>query len=245
MNKYPHLGGIISRDSQMLAAVIFIYVVIIVSVILIVQALAAQRRKKMAAYAQTQGWSFSPAKDKKMEKRYPAFKCLRRGHSRYAYNIMRGQRDESAVTAFDYHYVTGHGKNRRTHNFSTLIIRSPVLLKPLYIRPEHIFDKMSDFFGFNDIDFESAEFSRKFYVKAEEKRWAYDIIHQRMMEFLMESPKFHIQFDPDNIMVYRNKRFQEPDFDAAFSLIHGILNRMPDYVRQQQMESVQTDNKPK
>ena len=228
----------------MKAAIIFLYAVIIVSVILIIHALAIQRRKKIAAYAQTQGWSFSPDKDKKMEKHYAAFKCLRRGHSRYALNIMHGRRNGRDVTAFDYHYVTGHGKNRRVHHFSTLILKSPLRLKPLYLRPENIFDKMTDFFGFNDIDFESAEFSRKFYVKAEEKRWAYDIIHPRMMEFLMESPKFHIQFDSAHIMARRSKRFNEQDFDDAFVLIQGILSRIPDYLRQQQGEAVKTNHKP-
>ena len=228
----------------MRAAVILLYAVIIIAVIFIVHALAIQRRKKIAAYAQTQGWSFSPDKDKKMEKCYAAFKCLRRGHSRYALNIMRGRRDGRNITAFDYHYVTGHGKNRRVHHFSALICKSPLLLKPLYLRPENIFDKMTEFFGFNDIDFESAEFSRKFYVKAKEKRWAYDIIHPRMMEFLMESPKFHIQFDSAHIMARRNKRFNEQDFDDAFRLIQGILGQMPDYVKQQQLEAGETKLKP-
>ena len=107
---------------------------------------------------------------------------------------MKGERDGRDVTAFDYHYVTGHGKSRKVHNFSALIIQSPLPLKPLFLRPENIFDKVTDFFGYDDIDFESAEFSRQFYVKAPEKRWAYDILHQRMMEYLLENPKFHFQF---------------------------------------------------
>jgi len=134
-------------------------------ILLFVHMFSLERRKKMAAYAKSKGLHFSPDKEKKIDTRYSAFKCLRRGHSRYAYNIMRGKLDGRDLTAFDYHYVTGHGKSRRVHNFSALIIRSPLLLKPLYLRPENIFDKVTDFFGFDDIDFESAEFSRKFYVK--------------------------------------------------------------------------------
>ena len=192
-----------------------------------------ERRRKMAAYAQAQGWHFTPDKDKGMSDRHPAFKCLRRGHSRYAYNIMHGSRDGRDVTAFDYHYVTGHGKNRRVHNFSALVIQSPLALKPLYIRPENIFDRVTDFFGMDDIDFESAEFSRRFFVKAPEKRWAYHVVHQQMMAYLLESPSYHIQFDSGNIMAWRNKRFGEQGFDAAFALIQGILERLPEYVKKQ------------
>lgn len=221
-------------------AEILIVVFIAAAVFFIFQTLAIQRRKKMAAYAKSRGLQFSPQKDKGLQNRYPSFKCLRRGHSRYAFNIMSGVRDKRHVTAFDYHYVTGHGKSRSTHRFSALIIQSPLPLKSLLIRPEHIFDKMSDFFGFNDIDFESAEFSRKFYVKAENRRWAYDVIHQRMIEYLLEAPKFSLQFDSKNIITWRNRRFSEQDFDDAFILIEEILDRLPNYVKKQQLGNGKT-----
>lgn len=213
--------------------IIFLAIGIAGAVIVFSILFSMERRKKMAAYAESQGWHFTPDKDKGMSDRYPSFKCLRRGHSRWAYNIMRGDRDGRDVTAFDYHYVTGHGKNRQVHNFSALVLQSPLTLKPLYIRPENVFDKVSDFFGKDDIDFESAEFSRKFFVKAPEKRWAYHVIHQQMMEYLLEAPSFHIQFDSRDVMVWRNRRFREQDFDEAFTLIQGMLERLPEYVKKQ------------
>ncbi len=227
----------------MKVVIIFFYLGIVAIVILIFHTLAVQRRKKIKAYAKSQGWTFSPDKDKKMLDRYPQFKCLRRGHSRYAYNIMRGNRDGRDITAFDYHYVTGHGKSRRVHNFSAFVIQSPLPLKSLYLRPENIFDRVTDFFGYDDIDFESAEFSRQFFVKARDKRWAYDILHQRMIEYLLEAPKFHIQFDAREIMTWRNKRFSKQDFDDAFTLIQGTLSRLPEYVIKQQLENEQTARK--
>ncbi len=149
---------------------VLFFVALVGIIVLFAHMFSLERRKKIAAYAKSKGLHFAPDKDKKIDSRYSSFKCLRRGHSRYAYNIMRGKRDGRDLTAFDYHYVTGHGKSRRVHNFSALTIRSPLPLKPLYLRPENIFDKVTDFFGFDDIDFESAEFSRKFYVKSPEKR---------------------------------------------------------------------------
>jgi hypothetical protein len=216
---------------------IFFAILIVAVVIFLAHTFTMQRRKKLAAFARSKGWAFSHEKDKGMDNRYPAFKCLKRGHSRWAYNIIRGSHNSIKVTAFDYHYVIGHGKNRRVRNFSAIIVQTQLPLKPLYLRPEHIFDKVSDFFGFNDIDFESAEFSRKFYVKASEKRWAYDVIHQRMMGYLLESPRFNLQFDSRDIMAWRDRRFSENDFGDAFSLIQGILNRLPEYVKKQQMHT--------
>jgi hypothetical protein len=227
----------------MKATIIFIYIAIVAIVILVVHTLSVQRRKKLEAFAKSQGWSFSSSKDKKFFNQYPRFKCLRRGHSRYAYNLMQGSRDGRDITAFDYHYVTGHGKSRKVHNFSALVIQCLLTLKPLYLRPENIFDRVTDFFGYDDIDFESAEFSRQFFVKARDKRWAYDILHQRMIEYLLGAPKFHFQFDVRDIMVWRNERFSEKDFDDAFLLIQGMLSRLPEYVKKQQFENRRSPQK--
>jgi len=193
---------------------------------------AAERHKEMAAWATEKGLQFSPAKDRDLEDRHSHFKCLRRGHSRYANNIMRGELAGLNITAFDYRYVTGHGKNRRQHNISALIARSDLPLKPLSIRREHMFDKVTEFFGADDIDFESAEFSNKFYVKAQDKKWAYAVIHQGMMDYLLQAPKFSIQFDVNEIIVWRSRRFRPEDFETAAQLIRDMLDRLPDYLVQ-------------
>jgi hypothetical protein len=92
----------------------------------------------------------------------------------------------------DYHYVTTSrdkdGKTTtHTHHFSYLLVHLPFQQTPgLFIRPEGFFDKIKRAMGFDDIDFESAEFSKRFYVTSTDKRFAYDVIHPAMMEFLLD-----------------------------------------------------------
>ena len=95
----------------------------------------------------------------------------------------------------DYHYQTtsSNGKQTTTHHhyFSYCLIELPYASLPdLRIRREGIFDSLAGAFGFDDIDFESAEFSKRFHVKSSDKRFAYDVVHPAMMEFLLaeESP---------------------------------------------------------
>jgi hypothetical protein len=132
----------------------------------------------------------------------------------------------------DYNYTTGSGKSSNDHHISLIIVNSPIFLKPLLIRPENFLDKIAACVGFNDINFESAEFSKKFYVNSTDKKWAYDIIHPQMMEFLLASPVFSIQFDSLSVIVYRNCKFSPADFDAAVDLVNGIFERIPDYIIQ-------------
>ena len=54
------------------------------------------------------------------------------------------------------------------------------------LRREGLFDRMAGALGFDDIDFESVEFSRRFHVKSSDKRFAYDLIDAGMMQFLLQ-----------------------------------------------------------
>ena len=155
-----------------------------------------RRREELARLAQHLGWHFSPDRDSAHDDQYANFEIFRRGHSRYAYNTLTGEitveGQSCHVKMGDYHYkiTSGSGKNRntRTYNFSYVILHVPLQPFPnLLIRPEGLFDKLAGSFGFDDIDFESAEFSRQFYVTSSDKRFAYDILHPRMMEFLLET----------------------------------------------------------
>jgi len=113
-----------------------------------------------------------------MEERFPNFTCLQEGSNRYACNIMQGTDAGHGVCAFDYHYETysTDSKGNRTtyhYNFSVVIISTGLPLKPLSIRRETFFDKVGAFLGCEDINFESAEFSRAFFVKSPDRRWAF------------------------------------------------------------------------
>jgi len=195
---------------------------------------SSKRRKELTAWATSKGLRLAQGHHRNLDAAYPSFGCLHRGHSRRARNVMRGEWNGRELLAFDYTYVTGHGKNRSTHTFSAIILHSTLPLKPLSIRPENVFDKVTEFFGVDDIDFESAQFSREFHVKSPDKRWAYDVLHQRTMEFLLSKGKFSIEFDAQDAIVWKNRRFGAQLFEEAIEVIEGIYDRIPEYVVRQQ-----------
>jgi hypothetical protein len=142
---------------------------------------------------------------------------------------------------FDYHYETHStdSKGRRQthhHYFSAVIVNSKIPLKPLMIRPEGVFDKLKDFFGYNDIDFESAEFSKKFHVSAKDERWAYDVLHARAIEFLMGRTRYSIEFDRHHIIAWMGGRvFAAESFEDSANVVIGLLELLPDHVVQQKI----------
>ena len=191
---------------------------------------SAKRKKELATWATNAGLAFTPRSDRTFDDRYPRFGCLHRGHTRSAYNIATGSWNGRSLEAFDYRYVTGHGKNRSAHTFSAIILGSGLALKPLQIRSENAFDKLTEFFGADDIDFESDQFSREFHVKSPDKKWAYDVLHQRTMEFLLSKPKFSVEFDTEHVICWRNRRFDLQTREAAIGVVEGVLDRLPEYL---------------
>lgn len=199
---------------------------------------AARRRKELAEWGRSRGLRFTPGQDGSLEDRYPRFDCLQQGSNRYGYNFLEGDWSGRPFLGFDYHYETysTDSKGRRSthhHHFSAVILGSEIPLEPLFIRPEGFFDKVKEFLGFDDIDFESAEFSRRFYVKSPDKRWAYDVIHPRTMEFLLAMPRFTIQFDRRCAIALDSSTFATRRFEEAAEILRGIFDRLPDYLVEQ------------
>jgi hypothetical protein len=162
-----------------------------------------KRREALALLADQLGWQFDPSSDYGHDNTYGHFSMFRQGHSRRAYNSINGVLEIEGASwpikmgDYEYKVTTSNGKTTTTHtyHFSYLILHTPFTTAPdLLIRREGIFDAMKSLFGFDDIDFESAEFSRRFCVKSSDKRFAYDVIHTGMMEFLMREGTPTIEF---------------------------------------------------
>lgn len=228
----------------MMLLVIAAFVAIVIAAAIYSAKKARERREAMARWAAGHGWSFSPEKDRSMMDRYPELGQLRVGdQDRYAYNIVSGPVGDSGrdVLAFDYHYqtVSRDSKGRRrtsSHHFSAVIVRAEVPLRPLLIRSENLFDKLAGFLGFDDIDFESAEFSRRFHVSGPDRRWAFDVLHARTIEFLLEAPRQTLQMDHRHLMTWTGGRWEIDGFERSLALIGGVLDRLPEYVLRQQRE---------
>jgi hypothetical protein len=225
-----------------LDGIVFIamFLVIIAAVAIFGHMARVQRRKALSAWASSRSLSFDAGNFPGIDECHGEFELFRQGSNRYAYNLMQGAWNNRDALAFDYHYETySHSKRgRQTHHhyFSAVIIGSAIRLKPLLIRPEGFFDKVGEFIGFDDIDFESAEFSRAFFVKSPDRKWAYDVLHQRSMEFLLGQPRFTLQFGSNQVVISGGSTFSAQQFDSALDLGNGLLDRLPEFLLREQSE---------
>jgi len=199
-----------------------------------------KRREALAGLAGELGWRFAPERDSSHDDEYAHFEIFRRGHSRRAYNTMFGELEDGGrryfakAGDFVYKKTSGSGDNRRTttYRFSYLILHLPWPGVPdLLIRPEGLFDKLAGAFGFDDIDFESEEFSRKFHVKSPDRRFAYDVIHPRMMEYLLQSRPLAVDIERGRCCLSDGSRRWEPEqFKAQIAFLRRFFELWPEHL---------------
>lgn len=210
----------------------FLIGVLIVALIALKFRADAKRREELFAFAVRHGFEFYIEDAIGVKSLYGDFSLLSRGDSRKAYNIMSGPMGKWEIKAFDYRYSTGSGKSRQTHYLSAVVLDTDVRFSAITIRPENLFDRIAGAVGFDDIDFESHEFSRQFYVKSNDKKFAYDVIHPRMMEFLIANPEWSIEMLGRSIMICNGRTLRPEEFEKALSFADSFLGLFPDYLWQ-------------
>jgi hypothetical protein len=225
MNEHMKIFLILAGFALAIAAIVYSLVV------------AAKRRKALLAWCQANGLEFDPARSDHPGDAFPLVAVMQDGHGRYGENWCVGQWQGRPMRCFDYHYTTGSGKNQTSYSLSMMTVKSPSPLKGLTIRPEGFLDKVGDFFGAQEIHFESAEFNRRFHVKCEDRKWAYDALPPRALELLLSDPrKFHVQFDTGAVAIWDGSIWSPQQIAQAASVAVGLLDLMPQFAAREAME---------
>ena len=195
-----------------------------------------KRLEALSRLAAELGFVFEPDKDTtRRGGRYDQIDLLTKGSNRFTQNHLVGQVEGRQVIACDFHdetYSNNHKGHRQTHHhyFGIVFIEIPLRMSQVCIRGENILDKLAGALGFEDIDFESAEFSRRFHVSAKERKFAYDLIHPRAMEYLLDHDSYSWEFDGTVIALYQSSRFKPEAIQSAIQTAIGFIPLIPEYV---------------
>jgi hypothetical protein len=210
---------------------IVVGIIVIIAVLGVLSYIGARKRREaMAAVAAKLGLRFAPAKNRNIARRYRFLDKLRKGSNRYAYNILSGSYQGHDLILFDYHYKTGSGKSTQHHYISFFILHLTASFPELVIGPEGVFSKIAQAIGYDDIDFESHEFSRKFCVRSQDKKFAYDVCNARMIEYLLSNSDLSIEIEDNTLAISFGSRLAPEDIEANLNRLITVRSRMPEYL---------------
>ncbi|MEM6883756.1 MAG: hypothetical protein AAF571_01900 [Verrucomicrobiota bacterium] len=197
-----------------------------------------KRREALTILAQSLGLSFSTEKDRTLAKELSFLDKTQAGSNRYCVNIMRGTYQSHEILAFEYHYEThstdSKGRRKTQHHWLSFVtLRLPRSFPELTIAPEGFFSKIAQAVGYDDIDFESAEFSRKYVVRSKDRKFAYDFLHARAIEFILQHPVQHLEIEYDRLAIAKTRRFKLENLQPRLEELIALRHLMPDYLLEQ------------
>ncbi|MEX2274962.1 MAG: hypothetical protein WEA10_05290 [Actinomycetota bacterium] len=176
-------------DTHVMEALVFVVIVLVVIAVAGVSFwLKQKRRQGFALMARQLGMSFSTA-DPIGVLGMP-FRLFRKGDGRGAENFVHGTWQGCHVALFDFWYYErssdSNGRSSKTYyRFQCVVTEIAAACSPVTIGPESVLSRIADGLGFDDLQFESEEFNRRFQVQSGDRKFAYDLVDARMMDWLL------------------------------------------------------------
>jgi hypothetical protein len=196
---------------------LLIAAVIVLMVAITVLSIRADRKRTegLRRAAEEMGFEFTHDPGEGMLGRYPGFHLFSQGRSRDVRNLLRGKAGGLEVSIFDYSYVTGSGKSRHTWRQTVLAFEfDDVNLPGFSLRPEQWFQKIGQWLGYQDIDFEShPKFSKKYLLRSGEREEdVRALFNDRVLEYYEEHPNVCTEGCGGRLVYYRaQQRIAPPD----------------------------------
>lgn len=191
-----------------------------------------QRRQGLQSFAQKHGFAYTAhAPPGLLGAGFPLF---HKGDGRGAENGITGKWKETEFSAADYWYYNeqesdaqGGGGGRTYHRFSVASTDIPAWLPDITICRESLVTALADRIGVKDIAFESEEFNRAFEIKAKDRKFAFELIDPRMMQWLLSCDRrFGFELHGRGILIY-SKRLKPTELLPLIGSLHQFAERIP------------------
>lgn len=184
------------------------------------------RRRELAALARRLRLHFNPDGDFERAKNYLFLRWLNRGGNQCLYNLYRGCYCQFPVVIFDYTFTAG----KSTYYWSAYVLEMSTNFPDLLISHETWEARIAEMLGKEHLTFESAEFSRVFRVRSAEKKFAFDICHPQMMEFLLANPDLTIEIRGSSLAILFETWLDPQKIEHDLSRLIAIRKFLPEYL---------------
>ncbi len=185
-----------------------------------------QRRRDLAVLAKKLKLRFNPNSDFELAKNYSFLRWLRRGGISYAYNVFYGYHLGFPVTVFDYTFAAG----QYNYYWSAFVLEMKTNFPDMIISHEKMESRFAEELGLSHITFESAEFSHAFRVRSADKKFAFDVCHPKVMEYLLANQDLTIEIRGAALAVLFEDWLRPEKVEAILSRLIEIRKLLPEYL---------------
>ncbi|HTN78919.1 MAG TPA: hypothetical protein VMK16_04520 [Acidimicrobiales bacterium] len=188
------------------------------------------RDRALVATAKRAGLEFSPSDP--FDCASPPFDLFRQGDGRGTQNVMWRASSPHPIRVFDYwwfdEYEDENGVKHRTYQRRTCALADVGWMWPqLSLQRENLVSKAASVLGARDIEFESEEFNRTFFVTCEDRKFANAFLDAQMIDLLAATKGlFEMEVHNRWILLY-SKRLKGNEMAPLYRLIETLVSRVP------------------
>lgn len=187
---------------------------------------------ELEAFAAERGWYYAE-RDEVVLERYAGGDPFGRGHSRKTRHVMEGQHRDRHLVAFEYRYTEGSGDDARTVKHMVLSLTTPGSRPTLEVSREGLGRKLLGLVGVHDLQLESEQFNETFLIRTEDDKFAYDVLHPRMMEWMLADQRaleLPFRFERNDLLSWTKGEMDLGRVLWMLDYLCDVLDRVPAFV---------------
>ncbi|HMK10971.1 MAG TPA: hypothetical protein VK461_05295 [Acidimicrobiales bacterium] len=188
------------------------------------------RYRALTASAKRAGLQFSPMDP--FDSASPPFDLFRKGDGRGTENVIWRDGSPHPIRVFDYwwfdEYEDENGVKHRTYQRRTCATAEVGWMWPqLSLQRENLVSKAASVLGARDIEFESEEFNRTFFVTCEDRKFANAFLDAQMID-LLAATKGLVEMEVHNKWILLHaKRLKGNELAPLYKLTETLVARIP------------------
>ena len=152
------------------------------------------------------------------------------GLPNHATDLLYGTYAGHEWTLFDYVFQLDDDDR----SFGVICAEVPCALPTLHLSPETFLERVGCKLGIHEMTFEVEEFNRRYFIRANDERSAYDILHPQSIDYLLSLPVRDWQIHGCQIVVARNSEYSIDEIPQVMQEIDGFIRLIPGYVLEDQ-----------
>ncbi len=188
------------------------------TVVVIALKIEKKRSAALQAAAEHMKFTFSRKGDPDLLDRLKGLHLFSQGHSKKITNVLMGKAGALDVAVFDYAYTTGGGQSSQHWRQTVILFESDDMGLPKFtLRPENVFHKIGQVFGYQDIDFDShPEFSKRYLLRGENEEEVRATFGVEARSFYESDLKLSTEAAGPQLIHYRSGKRVSPDQISEF-----------------------------
>ncbi|MBS1725118.1 MAG: hypothetical protein JST51_00240 [Armatimonadetes bacterium] len=165
------------------------------------------------------------------------FPLFQLGSSRRIRPALVGKDSQSTYWyLFDYTYegspADHEDSETTTCNYSVVVGMVPMQLPTMQLRPETNMDSLGKKLGIREMEVESEEFNRRYFIKTSDEKMSLDLLHPTAIETLLRQPALDWQMNGPFVMLHLLGHISADDYEGLMGCLKQFLDKIPEYYRQ-------------